>query len=247
MFEKIKHKDYDIYIFNELKSTNDYAKTLKEHEAVIWAKSQVNGKGRLGRTWNNHPGKALTFSIKITPDIKTYNAPMITLVAALAVRKAIGREACIKWPNDIIIRNKKVCGILTEMCTDSDGNTSIIIGIGINANIDEFDEDIKAKATSIKLEYGEVDICDLLCKVLDSYREYYETFAQTEDMSLLTNEYNKYLINRHKTVRVIGKEEMIGECEGINNTGELIVRKNDGNICYVRSGEVSVRGLDGYV
>ena len=238
---------YDIKEFDELDSTNDYAKTCKGDRVVIWAWSQTAGKGRLGRSWNNHPGEALTFSVRLEPDIDAANASMITLVSAMAVRDAIGNKAAIKWPNDVVIDGKKVVGILTEMSAPEGKIEYVIPGIGVNVNVKDFEGEIKDKATSLYLEFGyEWNVRELLDKILVNFEKYYGIFLETQNMAGLKDSYNDNLVNMNQKVRVISDKPFEGVARGINDVGELLVDTGDECIA-VRSGEVSVRGVYGYV
>ena len=140
-------------------STNDYAKEIGNKVSggtLIISEQQTKGKGRLGRVWKSKSGDGIWMSLIIKPKIEPYKAPFLTLVAGASVVKALSNldvEASIKWPNDIIVHNKKICGILTELSAEMERVNYVVIGIGINTNKSEFPEDIKEIATSIKQEY----------------------------------------------------------------------------------------------
>lgn len=178
---------------------------------------------------------------------------MMTLVAAMAVEKGIrettGLHGCIKWPNDVVVDGKKVCGILTEMSADMDSVNHVVVGIGINANIREFPEELREKATSLFLASGQVvKRASLLNAVLLAWEEYYGRYLQTEDLSLLAKEYNEKLAGLHGRVQVLApKGDYTGISHGINHRGELLVEREDGTVTEVMSGEVSVRGIYDYV
>jgi BirA family biotin operon repressor/biotin-[acetyl-CoA-carboxylase] ligase len=177
---------------------------------------------------------------------------MLTIVAALSVAKAInivtGLDTSIKWPNDIVVNSKKVCGILTEMTADMDRIERVIIGIGINVNMESFDDSIKDMATSLRIESGMVvKRADIIINMLKTFEEYYSMFVKTEDLSLLLDDYNSILVNRGKEVRIIERDkEWAATAVSMNKLGELIVNDNEGKEVNIRSGEVSVRGLYGY-
>ena len=143
-------------------STNIQCRRLAEEGqpegTLVLAESQKAGKGRRGRTWVSPPGAGIWMSILLRPDCPADKASMLTLVAALAVergiRKAEGLATKIKWPNDLVLNGKKICGILTEMKTAGIRAGYVVVGIGINANLTEFSEDLKDKATSLLLESG---------------------------------------------------------------------------------------------
>lgn len=238
-------------------STNTRAKQLAEAGApdgtLVVAETQSSAKGRRGRSWMAPSGSGVWFSLLLRPKIAPEHASMLTLVAAMAVEKGIrdlaGIEGRIKWPNDIVIEGKKICGILTEMSADMDDVNHVVVGIGINANIREFPKELRDKATSLLLVSGQmVRRAALLNAVLLAWEEYYGKYLQTEDLSLLAAEYNTRLAGLGGMVRVLApKREYTGISRGINHKGELLVEREDGTVTEVMSGEVSVRGIYGYV
>lgn len=238
-------------------STNTRAKQLAESGSpdgtLVVAESQSAAKGRRGRSWMAPAGTGVWFSLLLRPQIEPEHASMLTLVAAMAVEKGIhvatGLEGRIKWPNDIVVDGKKVCGILTEMSADMDCVNHVVVGIGINANIREFPEELKDKATSLLLVSGQtVNRAELLNAVLQAWEEYYGKYLQTEDLSLLAEAYNALLTGLGGRVKVLApKGEYTGISRGINRLGELLVEREDGTVTEVMSGEVSVRGIYGYV
>lgn len=241
----------------EVDSTNNLAKRLAEdgapHGALAVAESQQNGKGRRGRSWISPPGTGIWMSIVMRPDFIPAKASALTLVAALAVQRAIAEmlevESFIKWPNDIVVDGRKICGILTEMNSDMDGIHYIITGIGINVNQDSFPEELEKTATSLKIQTRrEVRRAKLIGEVLKWMEVYYNIFIRTEDMSLLIREYNQVMVNRGREVTVLEpKGRWTGIAQGINQEGELLVETAGGAVRTVGSGEVSVRGIYGYV
>lgn len=194
----------------------------------------------------------------LRPDIKPVNAPMLTLVNAVAVARGIskctGLKAEIKWPNDIVVNGKKVVGILTEMSAQPDGINYIVVGTGINVHQTSFEEELSEKATSLDIELKQcgkpvkVSRAELLEEILEQFEDCYEIYLRTQDLSGLIEEYNNTLVNKGRRVRVL---DPLGEFEGlalgINEQGSLLVEKEDGRITEISSGEVSVRGIYGYV
>ena len=199
-----------------------------------------------------------SFTILLRPEIVPENAPMLTLVMALAASKGISRytglNAEIKWPNDIVINGKKVVGILTEMSAQVDYINHIVIGTGINVHQSVFSEELAEKATSIDIELNQqkkpsiVSRAQLLEEILEQFEIYYEIYVQTQDLSRLMEEYNENLVNYRRKVRVLDPlGEYQGQALGINKQGSLLVEREDGQMVEVSSGEVSVRGIYGYV
>lgn len=246
-----------VYYRASTESTNEDAKELaadgKEHGSLVVADTQTAGKGRRGRVWQSPAGTTISFSIILRPELEPNKASMITLIMAIAVAEVISKftelDAKIKWPNDIVVNKKKVCGILTEMDAEMDYIHDVIVGVGINVNNDDFPEEIRNMATSLKLEKGErVNRSDLIVGIMDFFEYYYEQFMEYGDLSAFVDLYDSFLINKDEQVKVLDpKGEYTGTAMGINDYGELIVQKEDGTIVRVSSGEVSVRGLYGYV
>ncbi len=238
-------------------STNVQAKRLGEegapHGTLIVADKQEGGKGRRGRSWVSEPGVGIWMSVLMRPEISTVSVSMLTLVMAMATAKGIyeatGIESQIKWPNDLVLNKKKICGILTEMSTDQMEIKYVIPGTGINVGQESFPDEIKETATSLYLEAGiKYDRAKIIAKTMEALEEYYEIFAKTEDMSLLKDEYNKMLVNLGNEVCILAPTgDFRGISTGINATGGLMVRLEDGSETEVISGEVSVRGVYGYV
>ena len=246
-----------IYYFDELDSTNIKIKELAmggaEHGTVVVADKQTAGKGRRGRTWESPAGTNLYFSILLRPTFATEKAPMLTLVmaysAAKVIREHLHMDAMIKWPNDLVLSKKKICGILTEMTLNGTEIDHIVVGTGINVNLTEFPEELQNSATSLFLELGEeVERKVLLEKVLEEFWKQYKFFEAYQDLSYLQQEYNEMLVNCGKEVCVLEPgNEYMAVARGINQTGELLVTKADGSEAVVYAGEVSVRGIYGYV
>lgn len=251
-----------LYYYDVTGSTNNDAKRLAEegepHGTVVVADVQNAGKGRRGRGWQTLPGTALSFTLLLRPEFAADKASMITLVMALSVAEAVEEAAdiaaTIKWPNDIVVNKKKICGMLTEMTMtpEMDEIQYIVVGAGINVNNgspDEFQEEIRSTATSIKIETGrQLNRAELLERVLVKFEKNYAIFLETLDLSRLREAYQKHLQGVGTEVRVLDPAgEYTGISQGIDDYGELIVIKENGEKVQVYAGEVSVRGLYGYV
>lgn len=247
----------EVLYFDTIDSTNTKAQELAEKGyqsgTLVVADKQESGKGRRGRSWVSPSGTGIFMTLMIKPDINPNNASMLTLVAALAVAKAItsvtGEEALIKWPNDIVINGKKVCGILTEMNAQFDYINHIVVGIGINVHNESFPEEISQMASSLMIEAGgkRFHRAQIIAETMSYFEQYYDTFLKTQDLSALVREYDELLVNRNKSVRVLDpKEPFDGKAMGITPKGELIVDTWESRK-LVSSGEVSVRGIYGYV
>ena len=244
-----------VHFARETDSTNLWIKRLAKEGVpegtLALAEFQSAGRGRLGRSWEVPEGTSVMMSILLRPKFEPQYAPTLTLVMGMAVAKAVkklGFDVSIKWPNDVVVSHKKICGILTEMGVRDGKIDYAVIGVGINVNIREFPEEMADKATSLYLESGrEFDRSQIPGLVMEAFEEYYEKFAATCDLSGLKAEYESILANYNQPVRVLAKEPYEGVARGITDGGELLVEKTDGTIVAVSAGEVSVRGLYSYV
>ena len=233
------HTDWagcEVRYFDTLDSTNICAKRMAEEGApngtLVIADKQTAGRGRCGRVWETPKGTAIAMTLLMRPNLRPEKASMLTLVMGMAVTRAVNElyslNCQIKWPNDVVWEGKKICGILVEMSAEMNAIHYLVIGCGINANMTEFPEELKEKAISLRMITGaEVD---------------------RAHMSGLMEEYNQMLVNRGSEVCVLDPcGEYRGKALGINDAGELRVEKEDGTTENVYAGEVSVRGVYGYV
>lgn len=253
---KTKWAAKEIRYYDSTDSTNTQAKRLAEegcgHGTLVVAGTQDAGKGRRGRNWESPPGEGIFMTMLLKPEFSPKCAPMLTLVTALAVTKALQEffqiPAQIKWPNDIVLKGKKICGILTEMSAEMEYINYVVIGIGVNVMNQRIPEDIRDKATSIFLETGKkIHRSSLVEAVWEEFEEYYDKFMETKDLSGMYKEYNQYLVNMHQQVKVLDpKKPFEGKAMGITENGELIVDTWEARR-LVSGGEVSVRGIYGYV
>ena len=247
----------NVVYYDEIDSTNNRAKEAGDNKAphgtLVVADMQVAGKGRRGRVWQSPAGSSIYMTILLYPEISPLKAPQLTLVMAIAVAEGIkevtGLDTKIKWPNDIVVNGRKICGILTEMSTEIDYINHVVIGAGINVNQDDFPEDIRKTASSLKMEFGkQVKRSELIAAIMKSFEKDYEIFVKTEDLSGLQELYNSMLVNLDRDVKVLEPgNEYEAHALGINKTGELIVRTAEGEEKEIYAGEVSVRGVYGYV
>ena len=251
-----------IQFFEEIDSTNTqaklYAEQGEESGTLFVAEKQNGGRGRRGHNWISPAGSGIWMTLLLRPDIEPVNASMLTIVSAMAVTSAIKREAneqgvdieCqIKWPNDVVVNKKKMCGILTEMSAQMEAVNYVVIGIGINVNTTHFDDEIKATASSLYVETEKhFKRSRIIVFFAEEFTKYYNIFMEKQNLSGLKDDYNKMLANKDNIVKIINKEETFtGTALGINDKGELEVVKEDGSHTMIVSGEVSVRGLYGYV
>lgn len=255
--DQTKWAGQKLTVFEETDSTNVQAKQLgeqgAEHGLLVVADQQNAGRGRRGRNWESPKGSSIYMSLLLRPEFAPNKAPMLTLVMAHSVGKALkhctGLDVKIKWPNDLILNGKKIVGILTEMSTEIDYINYVVIGVGINVNGTTFPEELADKATSLCIEAGHpVQRSFIIAEIMKQFEADYAQFLKTEDLSWMKTSYNERLVN-------FGQEVVIHEPSGayqaralgINDTGELLVQKEDGSEDAIYAGEVSVRGVYGYV
>lgn len=248
---------HPVTFYEVLDSTNLRAKLDAEkgapQGALVVADMQTAGRGRRGRSWSSPAGANAYFTLILKPDFEPDKASMLTLVMAMAVaegiRETCGLEACIKWPNDIVINGKKVCGMLTELSVQQEYIQHVVIGAGVNVGAQKFSPEIADTAACLEEECGrKVPRAELIVHIMRAFEKYYEKFMETLDFSVLKEAYDSLLVNRGGEVRVLDpKGEYAGISRGINSAGELLVELPDGSERAVYAGEVSVRGIYGYV
>ncbi len=246
-----------IRVFSVVDSTNEEARRAYGQgfpdRSLFVSDQQTAGKGRRGRNWISPKGQDVFFSFLLKPELPPECASMLTLIAAIAGVKAlecqVEEEYLIKWPNDIVLHGKKICGILTEMSADMDSVHYIIPGIGFNLNRQEFDPSIQGLASSVFLETGKrINRSRFVADYVTEFIKRYDIFLKEQNLSPFLEDYHRYLVNVGREVKVILRgQEMIRTALGINEKGELIVRDSQGKKTAILSGEVSVRGLYGYI
>lgn len=242
---------HNIEYFETVSSTNEVAKDCASKGSadgtLIISEEQNGGRGRFDRPWKSPKG-GLWFSLILKPNIEPTAASKITQIvgaALLNALKSLDIKALIKWPNDVYVNGKKICGILTEMKCDMERVNYLVVGIGINVNLDEssFDDSIKDKATSLKVIKGEpIDKTYLLTTFLKEFEDMYLKFVNENDFStpLSICRDNSFILNKDAYhVTIAGKEKVT--CIGINDQGELLVKDSSGNIKPVLSGEITFK------
>ena len=246
-----------IHFFDTIESTNTYAKQIAldgcEEGTLVLTDEQTMGRGRLGRTWISKPKTAVLMSMVLRPSVHPTEASKITQIAAAAIANALDKlidmDVKIKWPNDVIINKRKISGILTEMSSELDNINYVIVGIGINVNDEEFSEEIKDIASSIKKETGEeISRSNLIINIVKEFEELYNDFVDTGSLQKTINTCRQKSITLNKRVKLVNRKETYeAQAIDLNEDGELIIKKDNGDIIKIVSGEVSVRGLYGYV
>jgi len=275
----------ELFVFDCIDSTNSEAKrkTVAEFASgmTLISEEQTDGRGRLGRNWVSPKGKGLWMSVVIKPEeIEPQAGSKLTIVAAAAVAKAIekitGLTVNIKWPNDIVCNGRKICGILTEMGADPDRINWLVLGIGINVNLEkaDFPEEISSTGTSLKIETEKnresekknresknqkakdaaeessvnIDRNILAATILNELEHFCEHFLKTGELTEVLDYYREKVLAKDLPMMIHKREEQLrGTGVGISDDGHLIVKLEDGEIQEFLSGEVSVRGIYGYI
>ena len=246
---KTKVMGKEIHLFPEIASTNTLAMEMASRGSaegtVVIAELQTSGKGRLGRKWVSPKGN-LYLSIILRPDIPMHKAPIITLMGAVAVTSAIrnmcGVQAAIKWPNDILIANKKVSGLLTEMSAEQDRIRHLVIGIGVDVNMElgTLPPDIRPLVTTLSAEVGiKINRTALLREILRELDRWYQAFLKNSADVL--EEWEKLNMTIGNPIAVSGAGEMLaGLAQGIDNEGRLVVKLDNGTVRTVAAGDVTI-------
>lgn len=235
----------DLFFYPTLESTNSKAYLMAaegaEEGTVVVADCQSGGKGRLGRTWHSPPGLNLYASVILKPPIPPQEAQTLTLMAAVAVAEAVAAYSpvrpTVKWPNDILIDSKKAAGILTEMNSETDRVNFVILGVGVNLNMNIPDELLKT-ATSIREKTGEeVPRAAFASALFSSIEKWYKVYLD-RGFEQVREAWKGYFEKEGKPVRVRGSQEVEGICLGIDSQGSLLVRLASGSTERVIAGEL---------
>jgi len=253
---KTKVMASDIRLFDEAVSTNASAMQMAAEGAgegtVVIAEQQTGGKGRLGRKWISPKGN-LYLSVVLRPNIPLHKAPLITLMGAVAITSAI-RSACevqagIKWPNDILVDNRKVSGLLTEMSAEQDRIRYIVLGIGVNVNmpLDELAPEVRDRATTLSAEAGQrINRTTLLRSILKDLDHWYGVFLKSEADVLAA--WTSLNVTLGKRVMISGQSVSCeGIARGIDPDGRLLVEQDDRVVRTISAGDVTIVKKQGQV
>lgn len=234
-----------IYYFQSLASTMETAMQLglagAPEGTLVVAETQTRGKGRLGRVWSSPKYKGLYFSLILRPKILPNQAALLTLLAGVAVSEAVrevsGESARIKWPNDILLNNKKMGGILTELAAETDEVRFVVVGIGLNVNNDK--KSLVAGATSLKEEKGQ-SICrlSLLREVLRRFELNYLDFRKKNTGAIL-EKWRQDSATLGRRIKVYcHRQHLEGQAQDVDTDGGLLVRDDQGLVRKVMAGDV---------
>lgn len=241
--------------YEAIDSTNSEAKRAALENAswqgIVVSDTQTLGKGRMGRYWASEKGKGLWMSLLLRPQIPTESASSITMVAAAAMCRAIeqvsGANVGIKWPNDLIVNGKKVCGILTEMGAELSMLHYIVLGLGVNINQERFENEIEDRATSLYLEGYEISKKKLLIEFLNAFDDAYDAFLNHDIEEIIQYHRDKSLtLNHYVIISGSGGQRQVF-AKDLDAHGCLLIINEDNQPERICSGEVSVRGINGYV
>ncbi|MDA8106336.1 MAG: biotin--[acetyl-CoA-carboxylase] ligase [Nitrospiraceae bacterium] len=239
-----------VCLFESVDSTNERALALASsevppHGTVIIADAQSSGRGRLGRKWFSPPGRNIYMSALLKPEIGLRDATLLTIVGALAgvvaLRNKTGLDLRIKWPNDLMVNNKKIGGILTEIRSDPEKINLAVIGIGVNVNSEvvDFPEELSGIVTSARTEAGRMfSRVGIIIEILRELERWYKTLTN-EGRRPLLEEWKSRSSTIGKKVRIVlGNEILSGVAETIDDNGMLILRTGSGGKRRISSGDV---------
>jgi BirA family transcriptional regulator, biotin operon repressor / biotin---[acetyl-CoA-carboxylase] ligase len=238
-----------IYHFFKVTSTNlvmlELAHAGEPEGAVVLAEEQTAGRGRAGRTWQSERAAGIYVTVLLRPRLAPVQAPLLTMMAGLSAHAAIqavtGLEVDVKWPNDLLIRGKKVGGILTEMHAEPGAVRFVIVGIGLNVNQENFSGELGSIATSLRAETGKQESrLEVLVRLLREFETDYNRFLR-EGTASVTNRFEKVSSYANgKRVRVTnGSESFAGTTAGLGAEGLLQVKRDDGQVVTVIAGDVA--------
>jgi len=247
--------DYKVLVYNSVLSTNNIAKHLANEglqgKTVILSNEQTKGRGRFNRSFYSKKSCGIYMSVILRPKLTPSKTNLITIVAAIAVCKAIESlypiKPQIKWTNDILINGKKVCGILTELATEAESDLTqfVVLGIGINVNnnIEDFPQEIRDISTSLKMESGKnINRSRLIAKIILELDKLIENFYFLKNQAELIEQYKSYLCMLGENITIIrGETKINAKALDINKNAALVVQYDNGKIETINSGEISVK------
>jgi len=239
-----------IYHFYKVDSTNAFAARLLNHGykvpdgTVVIAESQTAGRGRFGRSWHSETEAGLYFSVILRPRVPSSLAPFFNLATAVAMHNAIERDTRIdvdiKWPNDLLVRDKKIGGILAEIQAEVDMVKTLIVGVGVNVNHQTMPEDIAARATSLRIVSGRIQSrLEIFAEFMEEFEILYREFEKSGPRSIIAQWTSNSSFSTGRNIEINDGVRVIkGITRGLNHLGALRVEQADGNIEDVYSGDV---------
>lgn len=244
----------------ELASTNALLKQLARegaaHGTVCLCETQSAGRGRFDRVWSSPEGRGVWMSVLLRPRLTLQDAPLITFCCALAMAQAIREEAGltaqVKWPNDLVIAGRKVCGILLETSLAADGSWAVIAGMGLNVHAGAYPQELAGRAAALD-EFGPAPGRERLVAACLNHLEALLARVEAGSFAAIREDYSAASVTLGSRVQVSGRSgdddgaSLTGVAIGVDETGALLVRTDDGAVHTVLAGDVSVRGVMGYV
>ena len=237
-----------IHHFFKIDSTNRVALELghagEEEGTVVLAEEQTAGRGRAGRSWHSERGTGMYLTLLLRPKLAPVQAPLLTIMAGLSTRAAVhataGLDVDLKWPNDLLVRGKKLGGILTEMHAEPGQVRFVIVGIGLNVNQEKFPGSLEAVATSLRAETGRVQSrVEVLVRLLREFESDYNRFLREGSAGIVEKFERVSSYAKGKSVRVVnGNESFGGVTDGLVPEGLLRVKRDDGKVVTVIAGDV---------
>jgi len=235
--------------FDSVTSTNELALEMKSENiqegVVIIGGEQTKGRGRLKRNWHSPQYLGLWFSIIVSPSKDLDRIPLLTLIGALSVHKAIknmGIKTDLKWPNDILYNNKKVCGVLSQFRSDGKEIDRVVVGIGLNVNQKEFPKELKDSSISLRMIMEKIIKKEkLLAEILDNFSDFYQLFQNSEYDEIINSwKIEMSMLNKQITINTANGNKMKGKVVDISNKGELIIEKLNKERQKFIAGDVSI-------
>jgi BirA family biotin operon repressor/biotin-[acetyl-CoA-carboxylase] ligase len=214
----------------------------------VFAEAQTKGRGRLGRTWVSTERKGLWFSILLRPPLAPQAATQITVASGVALARALRAsthvECGIKWPNDIIVKDRKLCGILTEMTAEVDKIKYMVLGIGVNVNFEaaDFPEELRNIATSLRIQAGQsFNRAELAAKILEELDSDYERILHGQ-FPAIADEWEARCTTIGRQVEISsGIRQVRGRAESLDSEGALLLRTEHGHLERIIGGDVTLR------
>jgi BirA family biotin operon repressor/biotin-[acetyl-CoA-carboxylase] ligase len=241
----------DVSVFQQTSSTNDLVEKLARdgvrEGVVVFAEAQTQGRGRLGRKWLSPAGKGLWFSVLLRPNLRPQAATQLTVAAATALARAIRQQTElvpeIKWPNDILIRGRKVAGVLTELSAELDHIKYVILGIGVDVNLQagDFPAELRKLATSLKIESGQTQRrAELAAAILSELDNDYARIRQHQ-FQTVADEWERQCSTLGRRVRIrVGDRIIAGRAESLDEDGALLLRTEHGRLERIIGGDVEL-------
>jgi BirA family transcriptional regulator, biotin operon repressor / biotin---[acetyl-CoA-carboxylase] ligase len=239
----------DIQVFQETSSTNDVVDRLARdgvgEGVVVLAESQSKGRGRLGRKWLSPSGKGLWFSVLLRPNLRPQEATQVTVLAATALARALRHhgiaQPAIKWPNDILVGERKLAGVLTELAAEIDRVRYVVLGIGVNVNFTDIPGELRSSATSVRMETGRAARrAELAASILHELDFDYDRLCRGEFPRIAEEWAGQCAtLGRRVSIRV-GNRTVHGRAESLDESGALLVRTDHGHLERIIGGDVTL-------